>query len=61
MPTAAPLDLRRHCRDLSEKEAGEVVGILADLIVTYLKKRSGCSNRGSDAVGARRPQEGSNP
>ena len=61
MPTAAPLHVRRHFSGLSEKETDEVVGILADLIVTYLKKGSGCSNRGSDAVRARRPQEGGNP
>lgn len=61
MTSRTQLDLRRHYGGLSEKETDEVVGILADLIVTYLKKGSGCLNRGSDAVRARRPQEGGNP
>jgi nucleoid DNA-binding protein len=61
MPACTPFQVRRHHSKLSEKETDEVVGILADLIVTYLKKGSGCSNRGSDAVRARRPQEGGNP
>ena len=58
MPTAAPLDLRRHCCELSEKEADEVVAILADLIVTYLKKGSRYSNRELDAVPPHRSKEG---
>ena len=51
------LDLRRHCGGLSEKETDEVVGILADLIVTYIEKRSECSSRGSGAAPARTSEE----
>jgi len=41
----APLDITRHCEELSESETDEVVGIVADLIVAYLKKRAGPAGR----------------
>ena len=41
MQTRLPLKLRRHYSELSEKETDALVGVLADLIVTYLKKRGG--------------------
>jgi hypothetical protein len=44
------LDLRRHYAELSEKEADEVVLILADLIITYLKKGSGSAGPTSAAA-----------
>ena len=50
MPAHAPLQVRRHYGGLSEKETDEVVGILADLIVTYLKKRSGSADSASAAA-----------
>lgn len=39
MPTLAPLQIKRHYSELSEKETADVVEIVADLIVTFLKGR----------------------
>jgi hypothetical protein len=61
MPACTPFQVRRHYGGLSEKETDEVVGILADLIVTYLERERGCSNRESDAIPERRPKKGGNP
>lgn len=41
MPSATPLELKRHYRRLSEKETDGVVDVVADLIVGFLKTRSG--------------------
>jgi len=40
MAAHAQFEIKRHYSDLSEKETDAVVGTVADLIVTYLKKRS---------------------
>ena len=40
MASREPFQLRRHYSELSEKQTDAVVGILADLIVTYLKNTS---------------------
>lgn len=40
MPGHAQVEFTRHYSALSEKEADAVVGMVADLIVTYLKKQS---------------------
>ena len=41
MPTSAPLQITRHVQPLSEQETDEVVSVVADLIVNFLKtKRS---------------------
>ena len=37
MATPAPLDLKRHYSELSEKETEELVAAVADLIVDFLK------------------------
>jgi len=37
MGSREPLQLRRHYGELSEKQTDAVVGILADLIVNYVK------------------------
>ena len=34
------IELKRHYRELSEAETDELVGIVADLIVDFLKKRT---------------------
>ena len=39
MPTPAPLQIKRHYSELSEKETADAVEIVADLIVTFLKGR----------------------
>lgn len=41
MPTPAPLQITRHVQQLSEKETDEVVGVVADLIVNFLKAKRG--------------------
>ena len=40
MASREPIELRRHYGELSEKQTDEVVGILADLIVNYVKNES---------------------
>ena len=41
MPSAPAIELTRHFQPLSEKETDEVVSVVADLIVNFLKtKRS---------------------
>ena len=50
MAARIPFDVTRHCVQLPEKEVEVVVGILADLIVAYLKSRSGQASRGSAAI-----------
>ena len=39
MPTRPPLHVTRHYSELSEKDTDALIGIVADLIVTHLKKR----------------------
>ena len=39
MASREPLRLRRHYSELSEKQTDALVTALADLIVTYVKKR----------------------
>ena len=39
MPMSAPLEIKRHYSELSEKETADVVETVADLIVTFLKGR----------------------
>jgi ribosomal protein L12E/L44/L45/RPP1/RPP2 len=41
VPAPAAIEIKRHYRELSEKETQEVVEAVADLIVTFLKGRSG--------------------
>jgi hypothetical protein len=37
----APLSITRHSEELTESETDEVVGIVADLVVAYLRKQAG--------------------
>jgi hypothetical protein len=37
----APLEITRHFQPLSEKETDEVVDVVADLIVNFLKAKRG--------------------
>jgi hypothetical protein len=39
MASREPLRLTRHYSELSEKDTDALIGIVADLIVTHLKKR----------------------
>lgn len=41
MTSAPPIELKRHCRELSKEERDGVVDVVADLIVNFLKTRSG--------------------
>lgn len=43
MAEASSIEMKRHCRELSPGEIDELVGIVADLIVEFLKKRSDSS------------------
>ena len=57
MPACTPFQVRRHHSKLSEKETDAVIGIIADLIVTYIEKRSGSADPVS-AGGPVRTSEG---
>ena len=39
MPALPTIELKRHFHTLSEKETDEVVEIVADLVVNYLKAK----------------------
>ena len=39
MPATPPIELKRHFHTLSEKETDEVVDVVADLIVNFLKAK----------------------
>jgi len=39
VPTTPPIELKRHFHTLSEKETDEVVDVVADLIVNFLKSK----------------------
>ena len=39
MASTSPIELKRHYRELSPKEIDELVAVVADLIVDFLKKR----------------------
>lgn len=39
MTNAPSISLKRHYRKLSEKETGELVGAVADLVVAHVKQR----------------------
>lgn len=41
MPPAQTIEIKRHCRQLSEKETDGLVDVVADLLVSFLKTRSG--------------------
>jgi hypothetical protein len=45
VPTPAPLQIKRHYSELSEKETADVVEIVADLVVTFLKGRQKSTSR----------------
>lgn len=45
MPTP-PIELKRHFHTLSEKETDEVVDVVADLIVNFLKGKRGSEPSG---------------
>lgn len=45
MASHAQFEIKRHYSDLSEKESDAVVGMVADLIVSYLKRTSGSGQR----------------
>jgi dihydroneopterin aldolase len=45
VPTPAPLEIKRHYSELSEKETADVVETVADLIVTFLKERPESARR----------------
>lgn len=38
MASSTRFEIRRHCRELSEKDTNAVVHAVADLIVSYLKR-----------------------
>ena len=40
MAEAGSIEVKRHYREMSPKEVDELVGIVADLIVDFLKKRT---------------------
>ena len=40
MRNTPSIEIKRHCRNLSEKETDELVGAVADLIVGYVKRQS---------------------
>jgi hypothetical protein len=48
MSEDAPLNITRHCKALTEKETDEVVGIVADLVVAYLRKKTGRAPSAAD-------------
>jgi len=39
MAATSPIELKRHYRELSPKEIDELVAVVADLIVDFLKER----------------------
>ena len=39
MSATSPIEMKRHYRELSPKEVDELVAVVADLIVDFLKKR----------------------
>ena len=39
MAATSPIEMKRHYRELSPKEIDELVAVVADLIVDFLKKR----------------------
>lgn len=39
MRNAPSIEIKRHCRKLSEKETDQLVGAVADLIVVFLKRQ----------------------
>ena len=39
MAATSPIELKRHYTELSEKETDELVAVVADLIMDFLKKR----------------------
>ena len=39
MAATSSIELKRHYRELSPKEVDELVAVVADLIVDFLKKR----------------------
>jgi hypothetical protein len=41
MASRKPIQIRRHYGKMSEKQTDALVAALADLIVTYVKKRGG--------------------
>jgi len=43
MASREPIQIKRHYGELSEKQTDALVTALADLIVTYVKKRGGSS------------------
>ena len=62
MSSKESLSVERHYVKLSEKETEELIDILADLIVTYVKKRSVSADPESAGVPVReaaRTKEGS--
>ena len=40
MPVDSKIQIRRHYRELAEKDANGVIDVVADLIVGYLKRKS---------------------
>lgn len=50
-----PIELKRHFHTLSEKETDEVVDVVADLIVNFLKGKRGSEQ--SAKRGQERPHE----
>lgn len=57
MVTPTRFAIKRHYRALSEKETDAVVGAVADLIVTYLKKQSGLACPGEATATTNEPAE----
>lgn len=39
MRNAPSIEIKRHCRKLSEKETDQLVGAVADLIVAFVKRQ----------------------
>lgn len=56
MSENAPLKVTRRCEALTESQTDEVVGIVADLVVAYLRKRTGrAMDTREECCGARVP------
>ncbi|MBE0568404.1 MAG: hypothetical protein IH577_01850 [Deltaproteobacteria bacterium] len=56
MAAATPMELKRHCVELSEQETEELVAAVADLIVNFLKGNRESVQSTSAGVAADRPE-----
>ena len=54
MPISPPIELKRHSLELSPEETEEVVAMVADLLVGYLKRQGDPSGEAVSPQGAPR-------